>query len=55
MDIVQRAVERPALHVVAATAATVATGRTRPHLIPRRGAAEVAVAVRAVGVGLALV
>jgi hypothetical protein len=41
MVIAQRAVGRPALHAVAATAATVATAapgrtRTRPRLTPRR-------------------
>ena len=37
--IAQRAVQRPALHAVAAMAATAATGRTRPRPTPRRGAA----------------
>jgi len=35
MAIAQRAVERPALHAVAATVATAATGRTRPRRTPR--------------------
>ncbi len=42
LAIAQRAVERPAPHVVAvmaATAATAAPGRTRPRPTPRRGAA----------------